>query len=421
MSRGRIIIIIAAVLSCNIALAQNTYSPYTVLGIGDISTLALANNAAMGGVGIAAPTSWHINNINPALLAYNKYTVFEFGLEGENRDIKNNIDTKEVGTGGFKYLSFAFPIMDDLWTANLGIMPYSSVNYNFSTTKNVEGTTTDAIISFEGTGGLNQVYFSNGFHVAKGLSVGAKMAYVFGLVEARTQTQLVGDGITDQLPTGAVEKTNYSDFTLGLGVSYDLSLSETDRLIFGMTYDVGNNISGTRTVRLEVTSLNGTFFQGDTLVDNESGSFHMPKELGLGFAWKKTNKMMLALDIKRSFWDENASFGVDREVYRNTWMMALGFEITPKYNDVNSYFKRIRYRLGLNYEQHPNVISGKSINDFGITFGWALPVKGVSSVNMAMKYGQRGEIVGSLVKEQYIKFVIGATINDRWFVRRKYN
>ena len=100
---------------------------------------------------------------------------------------------------------------------------------------------------------------------------------------------------------------------------------------------------------------------------------------------------------------------------------SIRVKITPKYNDVNSYLKRIKYRIGLDFKQEPFVIDGKTINNFGINFGWSLPVKGVSAINMAVKYGQRGEASGVLVKEQYFKFVLGATINDRWFVRRKYN
>ena len=421
-------IFLAAFLSCKFVLAQNKYSPYTVIGVGDLNGMALANNAAMGNVGIATPSIWHINNMNPALLTYNSLTVFEIGVEGENRTVSNSFNSVKVGTGGFKYLSLAFPIIPNKWTSNIGLMPYSSVNYSFNTRQSVAGTNVDAVIDFEGTGGLNQVYFSNGLKIAKGLSVGLRMSYIFGLTEARTNTYLEGEGITQQFPTGVYEKTNYSGFDLGLGLSYSKSISEKDLLNFGMTFDKGGDIKGTRFNRLEVETTNGSAAPGDTLINDESGKYQLPTELGFGFSWQKLNKLTIGFDVKHSFWDTEAGFTfddptyeADTEKYRSTWFIGLGFEITPKYNDVNSYFKRIKYRIGADFKQEPFVIDGKTVNNFGINFGWSLPIKGVSAVNMALKYGQRGEASGVLVKEQYLKFVLGATINDRWFVRRKYN
>ncbi|MEO9803590.1 MAG: hypothetical protein ABJF04_10105 [Reichenbachiella sp.] len=421
MSRVKWIMILAAFLSCKFVLAQHTYSPYTVIGIGDLNGMGLANNAAMGNVGIATPSVWNINNINPALLTYNTLTVFEIGVEGENRKVSNNFNSVKVGTGGFKYLTFAFPIISSKWTSNIGLMPYSTVNYNFSATQAISGTNVDAVIDFEGSGGLNQVYFSNGVQVARGLSLGLRVSYIFGLIEEITSTRLEGGGLTQQFPTGYYGKTNYSGFNAGLGASLRKSLNERDVLNFGMTFDLGNNIKGTRLERIQFETGTGNTVPGDTLVNDLKSGYQLPADIGIGFSWQKLNKLTLGLDIKRSFWDEQAGFANDTEEYRSVWMIALGFEIVPKYNDVNSYIKRIRYRLGLDYKQAPFVINGETLSDFGINFGWSLPVKGVSALNMSFKYGQRGKVSGTQVKEQYFKFALGATINDRWFVRRKYN
>lgn len=411
----------AALLSCKFVSAQFTYSPYTAIGIGDKSGMGLAHNSAMGDVGIATPSTWHINTVNPALLPYNALTVFEIGMEGENRTISNELNSIKVGSGGLKYLTFAFPIMSGTWTANLGLMPYSSVNYSFSASQPVDGTTTDAIVDFEGDGGLNQVFFSNGVRIVKGLTVGLRTSFIFGLIEGTTTTYLDGDDITQQFPTGHYSKTNYSGFNLGFGGAYRMALNETDVLNFGATYDMGNSLDGSRLERNQYETGNGDVQEGDTLLLDLKDSYQLPAELGIGFSWQKLNKLTIGLDVKRSFWEEYAGFADDNETYRSTWSAGLGLEFTPKFNDVNNYFKRVQYRLGVDFEQEPFVVNGETVDNFGINFGWSLPVKGVSAINMAFKYGQRGKASGALVKEQYFKFVLGATINDRWFVRRKYN
>lgn len=413
--------IVAAFLSCKFVLAQHTYSPYTSIGIGDLNGMGLAHNAAMGDVGIANPTVWHINLMNPALLPYNSLTVFEIGVEGENRTVSNELNSVKVGTGGFKYLTFAFPVIHSKWTTSIGLMPYSSVNYSLTVTDDIDGTTNDSVITLEGSGGLNQVFFSNGLRITEDFSLGLRLSYIFGLIEETTLTTLIGGGLNQQFPTGYLGKTNYSGFTYGMGASYAKHLDEKNILHFGATYDFGKGINGTLLERNQYQSGTGNIIPGDTLVVDFEDQFKIPSELGVGISWQKPNKLKLGLDVKRSFWKEDAGFGDESTIYQSTWAAGLGFEITPKYNDVNSYLKRMKYRLGFSFKQMPYSIQGETVNDFGINFGSSLPIKGVSAINLSFKYGQRGTVSGLLIKEQYFKFVLGATINDRWFVRRKYN
>ena len=69
----------------------------------------------------------------------------------------------------------------------------------------------------------------------------------------------------------------------------------------------------------------------------------------------------------------------------------------------------------------PYVVNDITINDFGINFGASLPVSGFSSIDLAAKFGRLGTTDNGLIKESYYQIVIGATINDRWFIKRKYD
>jgi len=415
---------VAAFMSCNPVFAQITFSPYTVFGIGDMTNMSLSNNFAMGDIGIGTPSILHINNVNPAMLTHNLLSVFTLGLAGENRSISNDLTNLSGGTGGFKYLAFAFPVIFQKWTTSIGAMPYSTINYNFSSRIPVTGLAdTFAAVSFEGIGGLTQVYFSNGYKINEEWSVGLRMSYIFGFTRAKTRSVLTGDQVSStQLPTGTLEKTNYNGFNFGWGVSYRKKLSEVKFLNLGLIFNVASQLNGNRIVRLERDNFGGGSVAGDTLVNNVDGFFNLPGEFGIGVSYEKFNNLLIGLDIKYSAWNENAGFGMDQEEYRGTLTAGIGVEILPDINHVSNYLSRIRYRVGVSYQQTPNVISGNNtINDFGISFGWSLPVRGVSSLDMAFKFGQRGTTNNNLIKENYFKFVLGATLNDRWFVRRKYD
>jgi hypothetical protein len=101
--------------------------------------------------------------------------------------------------------------------------------------------------------------------------------------------------------------------------------------------------------------------------------------------------------------------------------MAIGSSFTPDYKSVQSYLKRLIYRVGFSYQELPYVINGTQINDFGINFGASFPTSGSSSIDTSFKFGQRGVSENNLVRESYFQFVIGITFNDRWFVKRRFD
>ncbi|WP_143520110.1 hypothetical protein [Reichenbachiella sp. 5M10] len=384
---------------------------------------SMAHQASMGGVGIAAPNFYHINSMNPALLTYNVLSVFELGLQGEYRTSNSGLDKQKTGSGGFNYLSFAFPVLYDRMTTNIGVRPYSVVNYNFVTSGPVIGNPdVENIAERTGEGGITEVYWSNGIKVVGDLSVGVRASFLFGFTQDDQKIILSGDDISSQIPTGAAEKTNYKGFTFGFGAAYRLKLDEKKNLNFGVIYDLSHELAGDRLAR-QVSYAGNVTIPGDTLQNlTYSSTFDLPSELGIGISYEYRNRLIVALDLTHTDWKEDAQFGHNSALkYRKTYRAGLGIELTPKYNDVDSYLSRVRYRFGLSYEQLPYLSAGHKIDDYGITFGWSLPVKAVSALNMSFKYGQRGTKEDGLVKESYFKLIVGVTLNDRWFIKRKYN
>jgi hypothetical protein len=134
-----VVVLILVVFGYDV-MAQNTFSPYTIKGIGDLSNMSLSSHFAMGEVGIGTPSVWHINNLNPALLPYNTLTSFQLGVGAESRTVSSQTQSQKSGSGGIRYMAFAFPIMPSKWTSSFGFLPYSSVNYNVTSQDVVQGT-----------------------------------------------------------------------------------------------------------------------------------------------------------------------------------------------------------------------------------------------------------------------------------------
>ena len=127
---------------------------------------------------------------------------------------------------------------------------------------------------------------------------------------------------------------------------------------------------------------------------------------------------MVGVDMESQMWEQSSG---PQGTFGNFSKVVIGGYWIPDYDNVNSYLKRATYRFGFNYSQIPYIVNGQTINDFGINFGASLPVSGFSSIDLALKLGQLGTSSNGLIKESYYKVVIGATINDRWFIKRRYD
>ena len=123
---------------------------------------------------------------------------------------------------------------------------------------------------------------------------------------------------------------------------------------------------------------------------------------------------------------ENTFLGQDNVTYADATSMALGGYYVPNFAALSGIFNRISYRAGLRYDQSGLVVNGKEINNFGITFGFGIPIVGTgtdrfSNLNLGFELGRRGTRAADLLEESYLNVSIGLSLNDRWFIKRKIN
>ena len=153
-------------------------------------------------------------------------------------------------------------------------------------------------------------------------------------------------------------------------------------------------------------------------VSNSPAQFELPRTIGFGVSYQRLTKYLIGIDFESQGWKNSST---PSTTFRNQTKLVIGGRWVPDYDNINSYLKRATYRLGFNYTKTPYIVNNQAINDFGINFGASLPVSGLSTVDLAVKFGQLGTTNNGLIKESYYKIVIGATINDRWFIKRKYD
>lgn len=399
-----------------IADAQVGESPFSIRGIGELTSPALIPNVGMGGIGVSVPYSWYLNNMNPAFLHKNNLITFESGMMVEQRKLSNSEILQDNVNSGVTYIALGIPVVLNRWTLSAGWTPYSSLNYNGSATAPVEGTNTTANYTYTGSGGLNQAYIANGFRLSKSFSAGFRANYIFGNVINETVTALEPNDDIVGFMTGYYDRLSFSDFSFQGALGYSKAINRKTRINAGATYDISKNIKGTEFGRLERRG--GAGIAPDTVV-NTAASMRLPSVFNGGVSIQRNNRWTIGSEVRFQNWSQYRGLDGEPGNLQNSIRVSLGGELIPDPTSVDSYLKRMTYRVGTYFEKTPFVVNGQQVNDIGFNVGTSLPVWGFSSLNLALEVGQRGS---ASIRDQYFKVFFGVTFNDKpWIKLPKYD
>jgi hypothetical protein len=404
------------------AVGQAARSPFYSYGLGEQFGTALAQSQGMGGVGYSNPSFLYINNQNPALLVYNRLTTFQAGVIGETRNQKSDSVSENSGSGNLNYLIISFPVKNGWWTTSFGLMPYTRLNYLLNYEEPIGGTAGNTVdIVEEGSGGVNQFYWSNGVSLNKTISVGIKAAYLFSSAESSYANILVNTTVPIQAKIA--DRTFISSFTFtpGISIHLDSLTKKNHRLNFGLVYDLQATLNAKFHRTIERWNAVG-LVDSSYVISNEPGTITMPGNLMFGMSFSPyPYRWIAAMDASFADYSTYRDLDGKNRYGSNNWKVAGGFEITPDRTALSNYLKRMTYRTGVSYENYPFLANGNTVQDFGITFGLSLPVNRISSLDLAMKWGKRGDKALNSIEETYFKIYFGITFNDQWFIKRRFD
>ncbi|OJJ17631.1 hypothetical protein BKI52_27610 [marine bacterium AO1-C] len=392
-------------------------SPYSQVGIGEMFSNTFAHQTGMGGVGVSNNTINFLNiynNVNPALLARSRNTVFEAGVMGQMKTLRNSTDSQQDFGASYNYLALAFPIGKS-WTTGIGLVPYSTINYENVSRQSVGNTGFFTDLTQKGEGGINSIFLTNSVGIARRLMLGLKVNWLFGSMFNEATANLVTG--SNRTRVTYFDRVRVNDLLLEPGISYHQKLNKNTFLNVGATYTLATDLNAKRFVAFDRRNDNDVVIVQDTLVSDQATSVRLPNRLRLGLSVERAFKWQLAADVMMESWSD-FRVGDSTGTLQNTLGVAVGGEYTPNFNSLRSYWNRITYRAGFQYKQNP--IDPEKVQDMSISFGIALPInRNKSLLNLSVVLGQQGNISDGFVQERYVRLHLGATINDRWFYRPK--
>ncbi|MFI3269260.1 MAG: hypothetical protein SNG14_02040 [Rikenellaceae bacterium] len=417
---------------------KNTFSPYSMYGVGELQSAGTLATRSMGSAGVAMRSIGAINLLNPASysIALRRGVLLDFGAQGGSyfsaQNIGGSTQKGTYTTANFNNISLQMPIAKGLGFG-FSVSPYSSVGYR-NLSNSIEPDLGYIATEKYGTGTISEVKFGVGWEIMSGLSVGFAAQYYWGDIDRGFYSEITNMTSTgNAISVNAVDNITVSRVKGQFGLQAELANNDKRVITMGATLDLGGDLRA-RSVRaaagLESSSDTYVYAQGDTT----TMSIVLPRQATLGVEYS-TQKLLIEADLNYQAWANRNSgtIGVMTSgmtvSYNNFGTARLGVQYTPNRADVRHYHKRVSYRLGGRFGGYQYSYSGEELTQYAVTMGAGFPIKviGISKIDAGLEWGGLGSLKSvmvngtavNMVRQNYLKFALGFTLfgDDYWFIR----
>ncbi|MDE6145800.1 MAG: hypothetical protein K2F96_05945, partial [Muribaculaceae bacterium] len=311
--------------------------------------------------------------------------------------------------GGLDYITLQVPI--GKWMgASVGLLPFSSVGYSFGQE------VANGIGSYQGQGGISEVYLGWAARPVKGLTVGVSGGYLFGNVVNDVYATATNGSVS------LYERVHkIRDYNVLFGVQYGIDFKQKNRIKIGATFTLPRKVHGTAYgIRYDVTQGSSSPEKTPTINLAKSG-YDMPWSIGAGLAYEWNDRLLVAADYTFQPWSKSTFPGIEgfsqAQQFSNRSKYALGAEFTPSKR--GNYFQRMSYRIGGFGARDYMMVNGNYVNEYGLTCGFGFPTPLRTTVNLGFEYRHRSTTPAATVTENYYMVTLGVALNEIWFLPSK--
>lgn len=411
--RQTLLVFLLLILSGAAIAQNNTNSPYTRYGYGQLADQGSGNSKAMGGIAYGLRDKYQTNFVNPAsYTAIDSLTfIFDGGVSLQNTNLSDGKLKMNAKNSSFDYITMQFRL--GKWAAmSLGLLPYSNVGYNMAE-YNAQGEASNQV-TYSGDGGMHQLYLGAGFKIFKNLSVGANISYLWGDVTRQRNLQFSESSSARTILT--TSNVSLKSYKLDFGAQYTQQFGKKHAMTLGVVFSPGHDLNNEAYIQDQV----GSSYTGTTITTRDTVvTCGIPMTVGAGLTYVYDNRLTVGADFMYQNWS-SVTYMNEKDAFNNRTKISVGAEYMPNALG-RSYFAHVKYRLGAYYSKPYYKIDGQSAaNEYGVTAGFGLPIPRTRSVlSLSAQYVRVEGASKAFLNENTLRICVGVTFNERWFFKRK--
>ena len=414
--RQTLLVLLLTILSGAAVAQNNTNSPYTRYGYGQLSEQGSSNSRAMGGIAYGLRDKYQTNFANPAsYTAVDSLTfIFDGAVSLQNTNLSNGTLKRNAKNSSFDYITMQFRASK--WAAiSLGLLPYSNVGYSMGEYReDTEFPDKSTTVSYSGEGGLHQLYLGAGFKIIKNLSVGANFSYLWGDI-TRTAAETFPSS-SSVFPITIQSNVAVKSYKLDFGAQYTHQFGKKHVATLGVVFSPGHDLNNDA---YEVTQTGNSNTGATSATRDTIVTCGIPTTFGAGVTYVYDNRLTVGADVMFQNWSK-VSYMNNDEAFCDRGRISVGAEYLP--NPMGrSYLSHVKYRLGAYYSKPYYKIDGvRAADEYGVTAGFGLPIPRTRSVlSLSAQYVRTKGTHAAFLNENTLRICIGVTFNERWFFKRK--
>jgi hypothetical protein len=408
--------IVLTVLLIASGLSQTNNQPYSIHAIGDITDNIINRTSGMASTGIAYRNNRYIITNNPASLSAmdNQFFAGEIGVNGQYIDYTGNgvsVTNHQSSDITFKRFALGTKIFKH-WGSAVGLVPYSEENYEYSGSEPIGGSAAVIPTYNQGYGGINKVFWANGYEFLNHFSIGLTTSYLFGSIN--NKNIILGQAASIYLSSN--NNTFFDNLYLDYGFQYYGSINKHWDFTIGAVYANQTNLRAETTTN--VINLDSNVLRTKTTL----GTYTLPTSYGIGFSITRNKKYTLVGDYKFQNWSSLRSTTGDF-FYENSQRASIGLEISNKKVAYNTLYETSFFQAGFYYNKTYLIVNGTPINDIGGSIGIGVNSKrSVLSLLVVIQYGIKGTTQNNLLRENYGNLSFIFSMRDFWYTHgRKFD
>ena len=381
-------------------------SNYSALGIGDMRPTVGGMYDAMAGTGIAIPTGYGINIINPALIGMAVTTRLQAGYRFNQHVITSGDASSAQNNGELDGLIAMFSIDTSRgFGMSIGILPYSSLNYSTarSLTADMGGQTISGKSYQTGTGGASQLQIQSSVRLFSDLRIGLSFAGLFGILEYKDQVKLDGNFF---------DVTSTQDYDIrGLLFRGGIVWEPKPWLYIGGYFSTGTNASVYITRRAVGVDALGAYYDSTQIDASET---QLPTTAGIGVAYLWGNNRLGADVTYGNYTGMTVNARPDAQ-YSTSLRASLGYTHPGEMTNLSTFFDKIGYHAGASWEKMYVTYNGNSLYEYLGAFGISFPLGGNAMVDAGVQAGFRGPQAVNNLTEIIARLTVSVSIGETWF------
>lgn len=408
------------------ALAQNNNSPYSIVGIGDIEQNYFDRTSGMASAGVAYQHYRYLSHSNPASYVsiedkLPNFSSITFEVAARYNAVSyagfpvRNQTGNSTSDAQFKKGAITLKLKKK-WAMTFGLLPYSTSNYSFFTTKEIPGSNLTLPTYIFGSGSTNQFFVANSFRLFNKLNVGVQTGWLFGQFAQTEQLQQIS--ISDSV---LQTKRNYALNApfLKAGLIYSKKINKHVVLNLGGTISAQTNLSGDYSIN--IVSGPATIKDETKPVNN---FFNIPVAYNFGACAEFDDNFKVLADYKYQPWQNANQPTSGSYAFANSNRFSVGGEFA-KMKEVNAngqklVFEKLFFQAGFYLANSNLIVNNTQINDAGVSLGFGTnSMKSGLGFALSLQVGSRGTQANKLVQENYTQISVLLSYKDYWSANRK--